>query len=99
FAVSAFRAEAARAGAARVARALVKDLSAESPDFAAMWRDNDVQNFGDGRRYLDHPVAGRLALEYSAFAVDGRPGLGMMVYRPATQADMDTIRALLTSGT
>jgi hypothetical protein len=35
-------------------------------------------------------------LEYSAFAVDGRPDLSMVVYNPATRADADLIRSLVT---
>jgi hypothetical protein len=44
---------------------------------------------------LRHPVLGPLALEYSAFAVDGRPDLSMIVYNPATAADADLIRSLV----
>jgi hypothetical protein len=36
-------------------------------------------------------------MEYSAFAVDGRPDLGMVIYNPATPADADKIRSLLKS--
>jgi hypothetical protein len=34
-------------------------------------------------------------MEFSAFAVDGRPDLNMVIYNPATPADADKIRALL----
>jgi hypothetical protein len=34
-------------------------------------------------------------MEYSSFAVDGRPELSMVVYQPATRADVDAIRQLL----
>jgi transcriptional regulator with XRE-family HTH domain len=95
FVVAAFRAETARAGATRKVEALVEDLCRLSPEFAAMWRDNDVcGTYGEGPKQLRHPVAGRIALEYSAFAVDGRPDLGMVIYNPATPADADRIRAL-----
>jgi hypothetical protein len=60
-----------------------------------MWRDNDVQGQGDGMKVLHHPIAGPLTMEFSAFAVDGRPDLAMVIYNPATQADADKIRALL----
>jgi hypothetical protein len=74
----------ARAGAAESVRALVADLARRSPEFEAMWLDNDVRNCGEGTKHLRHPVVGPIALEYSAFAVDGRPDLGMVVYNPAT---------------
>jgi transcriptional regulator with XRE-family HTH domain len=95
FVVAAFRAEATRAGAASNVKALVDELSRLSPEFEAMWRDNDVHGYGEGTKHLHHPVAGLLALEYSAFAVDGRPDLGMVIYSPATPEDADRIRLLL----
>jgi len=95
YVVASFRADVARAGAARNVQSLVDELCATSPEFAAMWRDNDVQAHGDGKKVLHHPVAGALAMEFSAFAVDGRPDLTMVIYNPATDADADKIRALL----
>jgi len=97
YVVASFRADVARAGAARNVQSLVDELCATSPEFAAMWRDNDVQGHGDGVKSLHHPVAGPLSMEFSAFAVDGRPDLNMMIYNPATPTDADKIRALLKS--
>lgn len=97
YVVASFRADVARAGAARNVQSLVDELCATSPEFAAMWRDNDVQGHGDGLKVLHHPVAGRLSMEFSAFAVDGRPDLTMVIYNPATPADADKIRTLLKS--
>ena len=98
YVVASFRADVARAGAARNVQSLVDELCATSPEFAAMWRDNDVQGrHGDGVKVLQHPVAGSLSLEFSGFAVDGRPDLTMVIYNPATPADADKIRALVTS--
>ncbi len=50
-----------------------------------------------GAKRLHHPILGPIELEYSAFAVDGRPDLGMIVYNPATTADADRIRSLVTA--
>ncbi len=97
YVVASFRADVARAGAAFDVRSLVGELCATSPEFAAMWRDNDVQAHGDGLKVLHHPVAGKLSLEFSGFAVDGRSDLTMVIYNPATPADADKIRALLKS--
>jgi hypothetical protein len=36
-----------------------------------------------------------IALEYSAFAVDGRPDLSMVIYNPATPADAERVRSLI----
>src|ERR1700723_1045340 len=97
YVVASFRADVARAGAARNVQSLVDELCATSPEFAAMWRDNDVQGHGDGVKVLHHPIAGQLSMEFSGFAVDGRPDLSMVIYNPATPADADKIRALLKS--
>src|SRR5580693_6664287 len=97
YVVASFRADVARAGAARNVQSLVDELCATSAEFAAMWRDNDVQGHGDGVKVLHHPIAGPLSMEFSAFAVDGRPDLNMVVYNPATPADADKIKALLKS--
>ena len=36
-----------------------------------------------------------IALEYSTFAVDGRPDLSLVIYNPATPADAEKIRSLV----
>src|SRR5919197_4859670 len=97
FVVAAFRADIARAGAARNVEALVDELRRLSPDFEAMWRDHDVRStYGESAKHVRHPVAGLIALEYSAFAVDGRPDLGMVIYNPATPADAERVKSLVT---
>jgi hypothetical protein len=98
FVVAAFRADVARAGAARNVNALVDELCRLSPEFEAMWRDNDVRStYGEVAKQVRHPVAGLITLEYSAFAVDGRPDLDMVIYNPATPADAERIRSLIRS--
>jgi transcriptional regulator with XRE-family HTH domain len=97
FVVGAFRVDAARAGAAAEVEPLVDELCRLSPEFRAMWRDNDVRSHGEGVKHIRHPVLGPVAFEYSAFAVDGRPDLSMVVYNPATPADAEKIRSLTGS--
>lgn len=98
FVVSAFRADAARAAATDAAtevRTLVAELCERSPEFSALWQAHDVQPFGEGTKSLQLPQVGMLQLEYSAFVVDGRPDLCMVVYNPATPHDVATVRALM----
>jgi len=97
FVVGAFRADAARAGAVSEVSQLVDELCRLSPEFEALWRDNEVHAHGEGSKHLRHPILGPIELEYSAFAVDGRPDLGMVVYNPVTSADADRIRSLIAS--
>jgi transcriptional regulator with XRE-family HTH domain len=97
FVVGSFRADAARAGAASQVEDLVDELCRLSPEFEALWRDNDVRSYGEGVKHMKHPILGPLAIEYSSFAVDGRPDLSMIIYNPATPADAERIRSLVTS--
>ena len=89
FVVVAFRADSARAGAAGKVEALVEDLCRLGPEFAAMWRDHEVRAYGEGVKRLRQPILGPIAFEYSAFAVDGRADLGLVVYNPASPEDAD----------
>jgi transcriptional regulator with XRE-family HTH domain len=95
FAVGAFRADSTRAGAAAEIEPLVDELCRLSPEFRAIWSENDVRSFGEGMKRLRHPTLGPLALSYSAFAVEGRRDLKMVVFNPATPADSDKVSTLL----
>lgn len=95
FVVGAFRADATRHGASERAKALVAELSAQSPEFAAMWQENDVRQCGEGTKQLRLSHGGMVGLEFSYFAVDGRPDLSLVVYSPATPKDADKIRKLM----
>ncbi|WP_407529371.1 helix-turn-helix transcriptional regulator [Methylobacterium oryzisoli] len=97
FVVAAFRADIARAGAAgsEDAARLVDELSRLSPDFAALWRENDVIAAGEGVKRLHHPEAGLLELEFSSFVVEGRPELAMVVYNTASATMAERIRAFM----
>jgi transcriptional regulator with XRE-family HTH domain len=96
FVLGAFRVDAARAGAEAEVEPLLEELCRLSPEFRAMWRDNDVHgHHGEAVKHIRHPVLGPLAFEYSAFAVDGRTDLTMVVYNPATPEDAERINSLL----
>jgi transcriptional regulator with XRE-family HTH domain len=100
FVLGAFGMDAARAGAAAEVEPLVDELCRLSPEFAAMWRDNDVRRpHGETVKHIRHPLLGEFAFEYSAFTVDGRTDLSMIVYNPATAEDRDKINALMESAT
>ncbi len=90
-----FRADVLRAGATREVETLVDELCHRSPEFEAMWNASDVSTFGAGTKYLRHPRAGTLALEYSTFAVDGRPDLSLLIFNPATPADARRVDTLM----
>lgn len=97
FVVGAFRADVVRAGATTSAAVttLVAELCRTSPEFDALWQDNDVVAYGEGVKRIHHPDAGLLAMEFSSFAVEGRPELGMIIYNPAAPEDAERLRTLL----
>ena len=74
---------------------LVDELCRVSPKFDALWREKDVISQGEGTKRLHHPVLGDIALEYSGFAVDGRPDLSLVVYNPVDPDVADRVRALV----
>lgn len=96
FVLGAFRIDAARAGAAAEVEPFVAELCRLSPEFNAMWRDNDVSGGQvEHVKHIRHPVLGSIAFEYSVFAVDGRPDLSMIVYNPVRQEDLARLGSLL----
>ncbi|MET3612207.1 transcriptional regulator with XRE-family HTH domain [Rhizobium aquaticum] len=95
FAVGSFRAHAIRAGAASEVGELVEELSRISPEFASLWRQNEVIADMQGFKRIRHPILGDVELEYSSFAVDGRPDLDMVVYNPVDRDVGERIRTMV----
>lgn len=97
FAIAAFRVDSARAGDRPESAALAAELHATNEDFRRLWAENEVRSHGVGHKRIHHPVVGPLALEYSAFLVDGSEGLSMVVFTPVTPADANAIEQLLVA--
>jgi len=97
YVVGSFRADAARAGATEEIKQLVDELSRTSAEFERLWHDNEIAAHREGRKRIHHPKVGLLELEFSVFAVDGRPELGMVIYNPASSADADRVRLLIAA--
>jgi transcriptional regulator with XRE-family HTH domain len=97
FVVGAFRTDVARAGATAEVSSMVDELCRLSPDFKTMWHDNNVTTRHEYVKHINHPALGDFAFEYSAFAVDGRPDLTMVVYNPASEEDAGKINAALAA--
>lgn len=72
---------------------LVAELAARSPEFAAAWEDHDVRGPGTGHKVLDHPVAGRLRLDYTVYVLPGAQALELVVM--TAPEDSPSYRALL----
>jgi transcriptional regulator with XRE-family HTH domain len=97
YVVGSFRADVVRAGATSAVGDLVEELCRRSADFERMWRDTHVQAHQERVKHINHPVLGPFSFEHSAFAVDGRPDLSMIVYNPVTDADLDKVVKALGS--
>jgi transcriptional regulator with XRE-family HTH domain len=98
FVVAAFRADVTRAGALQDVAELLAELHRISPEFAAIWAENEVQStFGEAAKTLRHPLAGPITLDHSSFAVGGRPDLHLVVYTPATPEDQRRVQRLIDS--
>jgi transcriptional regulator with XRE-family HTH domain len=93
--VGAFRSDAARSGGSEQIAALVADMIQISPEFAEIWRDHDVLDYGEGAKHFHHGTGGPMTLEYSTFKVEGRPDLGLIIFTPATPTDADCIRSII----
>ena len=98
FVVAAFRMDTIRSGGSPEAAQLAAELREASADFRRFWDEREMRTHGVGRKRLRHPVAGWLNLEFSALAVDGTNGLGLVIYTAATPADGKKIQALLSPG-
>ncbi len=80
--VASFRAEAGRDLADPDYQELIGDLLRGSPEFAAIWDRQDVRGRPEGLKSLDHPVFGRLDLEFTTYRVGEQPGLKLVLYAP-----------------
>lgn len=82
---------------ARIAE-VVDELSAESEEFAGLWRLHDVKSKSQEGKHLKHPDVGDLHIAFAAFTVNGAPHQQLVVYQaePAspTAEAFETLRAL-----
>ncbi|MDN7202665.1 transcriptional regulator, partial [Klebsiella pneumoniae] len=93
--VNAFRADVTRMGATKETDQLIAELSQQSVEFARFWQSHDVAGHGEGYKRINHPQMGQLDLEFTSFAVEGRPDLSLLVFNPATTESQRKIHGLL----
>jgi transcriptional regulator with XRE-family HTH domain len=79
--------------AASDVRELVQELTAVSPEFAALWQRYDVRPRRGTRKSFEHPVAGRLELVHDTLALED-PQLRLSLYQPAGPADEQALHRL-----
>ena len=76
-------------------RQLVDELCRLSPEFEAMWRDNDVSAMAKASSGSAIRISARSSWNISAFAVDGRPDWAWSSIIPPRRDDAARIRAFL----
>jgi transcriptional regulator with XRE-family HTH domain len=62
---------------------LISELQTASPEFAAVWRDHEVQRFASRERRFHHRAVGDLVFEHQRLSPTDTPGLHLIVYSPA----------------
>ena len=72
--------------------AIVGELSVKSAEFRQLWSGHDVKEKGFGRKEFDHPLVGRLSLDYEALALSD--GQDKMLVTYTAEADSPSQAAL-----
>lgn len=85
--VAQFRASCAAAPDDEGYREVLGQLLAASPEFAALWEERDIEDAGQIRKELDHPLVGLLAVESTAMKVPARPDLTIVLHTPLPEAN------------
>ncbi|WP_317186822.1 helix-turn-helix transcriptional regulator [Devosia sp. BK] len=93
--VGSVRRDLMRTGMSPEVEAFIAEVSAGSALFRSMWESGEVALHNEGSKQIAHPVMGVLNLEFSTFAVDGAPDLGLVVFNPVGPEDRQKLRTYL----
>ncbi len=63
--------------------ALMAELEKTAPDFRRLWAARELRHKVSGRKHLNHPVIGRVTLDYDVLAVPDSPGQRLVAYSAA----------------
>jgi hypothetical protein len=74
---------------------LATALTEASPEFSTWWAEYPIRDFRPVTIGIDHPQAGRIALEMFQLRLAEHPGLLMVIQVPASNDDLERVRALL----
>jgi transcriptional regulator with XRE-family HTH domain len=80
-----FRSAYAQAADKRPFDALIAELAERSETFRQWWPEHDVRRFDEGIKQLDHPVLGRVDLQYVALVPQNRHDLSLVTYLRRTK--------------
>lgn len=73
----------------------IEGLKAESKEFAEWWDPHNIVQRPEQPKYINHPAAGRLALEQSVYDASDAPGIRLCVYMPLDSETEERIRSLV----
>jgi transcriptional regulator with XRE-family HTH domain len=82
-----FRADSARHLGDPSYEQLIAALRNASPEFCRVWKRHEVERSGEGRKTLNHPVAGKLVFEHAVFNPQEAPEQRLILYSPADEED------------
>ena len=85
--VAKFRADSARHLGDPAFEQLIDALRKSSPEFCGEWKRHEVARAGEGRREINHPVAGRLVFEHAVFNPAEAPDQRLVLYSPVAESD------------
>ncbi|WP_369259110.1 helix-turn-helix transcriptional regulator [Streptomyces sp. R35] len=85
--VAQFRASCAAAPDDEGYQEVLAQLREVSEEFTELWERRDIQDAGQIRKELDHPVVGLLAVESTAMKVPARPDLTIVLHTPLPEAN------------
>ncbi|MET9866564.1 helix-turn-helix transcriptional regulator, partial [Streptomyces sp. NPDC006386] len=68
-------------------REVLARARAASPEFVRLWEERDIEDAGQIRKELDHPLVGLLCVEATALKVPVRPDLTIVLHTPLDEAD------------
>jgi transcriptional regulator with XRE-family HTH domain len=66
---------------------LIATLNDVSPCFRRLWERHEVAQPGEGRKHLEHPVAGRMVFDHAVFRGVVDPEQRLILYSPSCQDD------------
>ena len=64
---------------------LIESLRQASPEFCKAWKRHEVARSGEGRKVLEHPVAGTLTFEHAVFNPAEAPEQRLILYTPVPE--------------
>ncbi|MGW7383744.1 helix-turn-helix transcriptional regulator [Streptomyces sp. NPDC054794] len=68
-------------------QAVLAEVRAASEEFGALWEERDIEDAGQIRKELDHPVVGLLVVESTLMKVPARPDLAIVLHTPLDEAN------------